>query len=422
MSIKALIISILVLFIFTCPSNSQNLADYFYSLEKYEVLIWEQAGRKKLINDYLQSNSISERAPYDFYLTDYDPQNAYLAFESEKTSGQSFCYWKLPNGEKLLALSSTFCGLSDNLCKQSLTFYKAESRDEQVKSVKRLEKGNILPEIKISDFMDLEKMEADQLNTSEIEKAFDSYGIYFELPRRAVVLTAHSNWIAMLMPERLRPYVKREHLNLRLDKALISFKIEYPKEGQKAVSLQFQKYISTNGFTQNINRVLKMENPNIKDYYLALPESFFGIDCDESAPIKNLIEARKKGIAYQNVKSGYLRDEFHPDERKWSYALFKDRVKNRDIVAYSPINDMADYPCGRPDFQGFYELNTWGLWENVTKEVIDIEYLEKKLGFQDFLLVLPEYGTTIKIQRYGSLEKSYGNLLWKNGKFVLKQD
>lgn len=155
---------------------------------------------------------------------------------------------------------------------------------------------------------------------------------------------------------------------------------------------------------------------NVLDYFLELPNEYFVC---EMAKIYNKAE-RNTLIKHKNVKNGFIKAE--ADIGNIEVALFKDKIKNRDILAVFA-------QCGPGCMcqkTGFLVQNTNLTWQNITDEIFPSEAQISKFIFNDenrdifYKFIIPEFGTTIKVLEWDT-EEHLCNLKWESGKFMLKK-
>jgi len=170
--------------------------------------------------------------------------------------------------------------------------------------------------------------------------------------------------------------------------------------------------------------IAKTENKTILDYYLLLPKSLLEA---ESEIINDSKEFRLEKANSDNpnhgrvnIKSGYLIAS--PDI--WlKMAVFKDRINRKDIIA-------IEFGCGPPpnmycDY-GFIEFDSEKLIWSINKNVFPWDkfekiYLEqsKDDNIEPFIpnLIIPEFGTDIKMVDAWNTEKTVYTFKWNGQKF-----
>ncbi|MEL6672957.1 MAG: hypothetical protein AAFR61_12220 [Bacteroidota bacterium] len=175
--------------------------------------------------------------------------------------------------------------------------------------------------------------------------------------------------------------------------------------------------------TIQIQQLLQKDKPNIRDYYLALPDGYVFDDCSEADYIS--MELRKKGITKEMPEIGYLQSRLAVENM--DYGLYKDRTNQRDIIACMMEAPCGEYPC-LPQ-EGFMVLLPSGTWQDITEEVMLQDPLTEKIwkyrvGFlMSYYLELPKQGTAIQIMSCKELDegisaKSLGSMVWENGYFT----
>lgn len=173
------------------------------------------------------------------------------------------------------------------------------------------------------------------------------------------------------------------------------------------IALLFSILISSSSSAQE-------KTKNVLDYYLDLPDNLFY--CELSKSFSK--EAKEKQIVRKNLPNGFILAK--SEGYRMEVALFKDRTKNRDIIA---VNIRCGEGCMCSRFE-VLELIAGGKWKNV-KEIFPSEAeitkaLEGK-GKSDAIyeIALPETGTTIQLID-STNQKPLIGIIWKDGKFSVK--
>jgi hypothetical protein len=165
----------------------------------------------------------------------------------------------------------------------------------------------------------------------------------------------------------------------------------------------------------------EIENPfysnqdkNIEDYYLNIPSNGL-FNCEKSI-IPNQ-EFRKKNIVKKDIKNGYILATDSSDF-KLEMALFKDKIKNRDVIGvFSRPCNIGEQCSSSYEFWTVLENK----WKNITNEVIGIEYITNTIEKEKGILLgfrLPEIGTNISVVDCDNVTETGIFLKWKNGKFI----
>ena len=166
------------------------------------------------------------------------------------------------------------------------------------------------------------------------------------------------------------------------------------------------------------------ENKSVLDYYLLLPESFFGCEKRVNSYPRRITERNvqeladwKAKVEYLQEKKGYLRTKHR------TVALFKDRQRGKDYIAITnnfegmTLENREECPNARLIFlkEGYRKRN-WNYARNL--------YPPYYQQLEDGVYLLPENGTTIKVfkSRVAYAKGEAGpvhSLLWKAGAFCL---
>lgn len=152
----------------------------------------------------------------------------------------------------------------------------------------------------------------------------------------------------------------------------------------------------------------------ILDYYLALPDAYF--QCEMEAKITT--QEKMKQIVRKNVKNGYLlaKSEGYPME----VALFVDATGKERVIA---VNISCGEGCMCNKFALLRYLGP-GKWKNVTADLMPPDgeidaAIRKKHGDRNWSLVLPEFGTTVRVVD-AATSAPLIELQWVNGVFRIK--
>lgn len=162
------------------------------------------------------------------------------------------------------------------------------------------------------------------------------------------------------------------------------------------------------------------QNPSVSksvlDYYLEMPNDYFVC---EMAKIYSKAE-RSNLIKHQNIKNGFIKAA--ADIGNIEIALFKDKIKKRDILAVFA-------QCGPGCMcqkTGFLVQKNDLTWDNITDEIFPSDAQINKFIFDDenkdvfYKFIIPEFGTTIKVLDWDT-EAHLCNIKWENGKFILRK-
>lgn len=153
---------------------------------------------------------------------------------------------------------------------------------------------------------------------------------------------------------------------------------------------------------------------SVLDYYLALPDDYF--HCELTPKITR--EYRMKQIVRKNIKNGYLLAK--SDGFPMEVAIFVDAGgKNRTIA----VNITCGEGCMCNRFSLLRHLGP-GKWKIVTDDLMPSDEaidaaVRKKHGEKIWSLVLPEFGTTVKVVE-SATNKPLLDLEWVNGAFRIK--
>ncbi len=185
---------------------------------------------------------------------------------------------------------------------------------------------------------------------------------------------------------------------------------ESPKEEESIEEIEQQ-------IEQNIQKVLRMEKPSIVDYFMALPHRLANVDCDEHRSMKK----RAASITYQNLASGYLRNDLSMLGQV--VVMYKSKVNAKTYIGQLASTQCADYTCG-VDMQGFATLTESGEWKNVNEELLEKDSMTyaiwNKRG-SGFEIHLPENGTSMKIVRcFTDTPTELGEFKWLQTHFEVE--
>ncbi|PTB93871.1 hypothetical protein C9994_12635 [Marivirga lumbricoides] len=157
------------------------------------------------------------------------------------------------------------------------------------------------------------------------------------------------------------------------------------------------------------------ENKNIVDYYLEIPElSYFNCEFENEWPV----DKRKAKIVKSNIKNGYLyaTDSF---DFELEMALFKDTINNRDVIGAFSRGCNIGGQC-TPQYD-FWTLEK-GEWQNITKEIFNIEEISKEINSQNNIIGfrLPEVGTSLIVVNCETGDELNNEIKWENALFLSK--
>jgi hypothetical protein len=153
----------------------------------------------------------------------------------------------------------------------------------------------------------------------------------------------------------------------------------------------------------------------IEDYYLALPSNYFLCDqSDEVYSVKNKLA----GITLSDLKNGYL--EAQAGSFKLKVTLFKDKEKNKDIIAVY-MNCGLGCMCNAFDFLTYKGNEEWEPADVFDWKLVDeyIAAVSEKTGKEVYIQYeLPRIGTTIKGFDINT-KKQLCEMKWEKGRFTL---
>ena len=161
------------------------------------------------------------------------------------------------------------------------------------------------------------------------------------------------------------------------------------------------------------------QGKSILDYYLLLPDYIF--ECE--LPFEHSEATRLNAISYKSIKNGYIKAQ--TDEGEFTVVMFKDRQKNRDIIAITKCG--AGCQCFENTYLEFdAEEKSWTDASDVMPSGEEFENIGRELeaasGQEVWpLFILPEHGTTIKVvDDFSEDRRELYELVWSDGKFRIQ--
>ncbi|ELR73596.1 hypothetical protein C900_02681 [Fulvivirga imtechensis AK7] len=161
------------------------------------------------------------------------------------------------------------------------------------------------------------------------------------------------------------------------------------------------------------------QGKSILDYYLLLPDYIF--ECE--IPFEHSEAARLNAISYKSIKNGYIKAQ--TNEGEFTVVMFKDRQKNRDIIAITKCG--AGCQCFVNTYLQFDTMRElWVDASDVMPSDEEFESVGKKLeeasGQEVWpLFILPEHGTTIMVvDDFSEDRQELYKLVWAGGKFSIQ--
>jgi hypothetical protein len=168
-------------------------------------------------------------------------------------------------------------------------------------------------------------------------------------------------------------------------------------------------------------------NRNVLDYYYLLPDSpYFDRELGKDSP-----EARKAGLQYQNIRSGYLVGG-HQWGPSFTMALFKNRTDGIDYIMIRRVRYPGDMFEGFFHFLQYTEDQGWrpanSLLPDLSKHSVSLN------DYEDIIPIVPEKGTTVKYVKWDHDQHSSGDTnyegegeylfsyKWDGRRFVLVAD
>ena len=153
----------------------------------------------------------------------------------------------------------------------------------------------------------------------------------------------------------------------------------------------------------------------VRDFFLALPDKYFSLDCCMSLPkAKQKPEYLKRYLKVEDTENGYLSGYGDAAQEGFVMALFK-RPNGTYLIGFYTEGEggVEDTP-----WTVFLNYNG-GKWTEVSRTVV------KGHNKFKYIYELPRKGTTIEVFAKKEEADSYKgkklyDLEWKNGKFVRK--
>jgi len=163
------------------------------------------------------------------------------------------------------------------------------------------------------------------------------------------------------------------------------------------------------------------QGKDVVGYYLTLPGDYFACDAGVFTDSETF---RLAAITHKNIKNGYLLAHIdHGMRYAMEVALFKDRVRHRDVIAVS-IDCGAGCMCNTFQLLALAKDGSWQVLEDLLP-VRQLEQTMKKLEQEageeiSAVYKLPEFGTTIRALDPASGALLY-HLVWQDGAFHLQE-
>jgi hypothetical protein len=151
----------------------------------------------------------------------------------------------------------------------------------------------------------------------------------------------------------------------------------------------------------------------VRDYFMALPDKYFSLDCCMSLPrSKRKAAYLKTYLEIEDNANGFMRAGGDGAQEAFEMALFK-RPDGSYLIAFYTEGEGG---VGDTPWTVFLNYKA-GRWTDISRSVAP-NYNKHK-----FIYVLPRKGTTVQVfaaeeNADGYKGKKLYNLRWKNGKFV----
>lgn len=160
----------------------------------------------------------------------------------------------------------------------------------------------------------------------------------------------------------------------------------------------------------------KNQPKTVRDFFMALPDKYFSLDCCMSMPkSKQKAEYLKRYLKVEDAANGYLSGYGDAAQEGFVMALFK-RPNGTYLIGF-----YTEGEGGVEDTPWTVFLNySAGKWTDVSRSTVT--------GYNKFKYIyeLPRQGTTVEVfakkeEADGYKGKKLHDLIWKNGKFVVKK-
>jgi hypothetical protein len=150
----------------------------------------------------------------------------------------------------------------------------------------------------------------------------------------------------------------------------------------------------------------------VRDYFMLLPEKYFGFDCCMNLPLaKQKVEYLKRYLDVEDTANGYMSGNSDAAQEGFKMALFK-RPNGSYLIGFYTHGEGG---IEETPWCVFLEYNN-GKWTDVSRREIP-NYSPQRYEYD-----LPRIGTTVTVSKKveeGDQPKLY-DLDWKDGKFVKK--
>ena len=154
----------------------------------------------------------------------------------------------------------------------------------------------------------------------------------------------------------------------------------------------------------------------VRDFFMALPDKYFSLDCCMSLPhSKQKAAYLKRYLDVEDTANGYMKASADAAQEGFEMALFK-RPNGTYLIGFCTKGEggVEDTP-----WTYFFDYKN-GKWTDISRTMI------AKYSKERYIYELPRTGTTVEVfakdengTEWYKGEKLY-DLEWKNGKFVKK--
>ncbi len=163
------------IFINTHLLFTQNIADLFIQLPD-GMFVLNKNKRKDLVEAYKsKSAGIADEYGMIYKIEILDFTNGYLSIIDPNEGYWEMCYWKKPDGTKLIALGGTGCG---PVCSTSLKFIRYSN-----KYLETLGLYEVMQKMELSDLFDVDEIKNKKYDINLINSYFNDLPIIYVLPR-----------------------------------------------------------------------------------------------------------------------------------------------------------------------------------------------------------------------------------------------
>jgi hypothetical protein len=202
-----LIYPIILILAFTSGiAYSQALKEIFLGLPNNAFGLTREQ-RDSLVNNFLSGARSSKPVGISGrYLTVYEPRNGFLLMTGAYEGSSHMTFWNLSTGNKLIGVVSGSCG---GACSNDIEFLiLANGR------YKSIETSEVLPKLTFSDFMDVDRMLANNIDVEKEKELFSTYELLYSLPSKGKNITVESQYQELAMDERHKAYNLGSRLEL----------------------------------------------------------------------------------------------------------------------------------------------------------------------------------------------------------------